>query len=239
MRRNTATWPVIRRVSHTVPPGTQAGALYLARREIGLRTDVLRYRERDDGAVPLTKSLRSALDSTWMWRPALLLAALTLGMAFAHTLEMPEKMGYGPQLWTRVNQSLYGYFATVGGPVELANVGLLAVLAAGGRQLSRGGRRNAGWAAGCFAAALVVWFAVVNPANAEISRWAPGAVRSGWILWRDLWEFGHAARFALMLAGFVLLAKTAPCHARRGAPSGSAAGDVARPDSLRQFGTGR
>jgi hypothetical protein len=115
--------------------------------------------------------VESWLDSAAAWLASVLLAALTLSMAFAHTLELPEKMSYGPQLWTAVNQSLYGYFAAVGGPVEVGNLGLLAVLAIG---WGRRGRWDTVAAAGCFAAALVVWLVVVNPVppNTRLLGWA-------------------------------------------------------------------
>ncbi len=106
-----------------------------------------------------------------LWAAALVLAALTLGMAFAHTLELPQKMGYGPSLWATLNQTLYQYFAVVGGPVEVLNVGVLVGLAVTERR-----PRPRSWgllvAACCFGAALVVWFAVVQPGPALcVSSW--------------------------------------------------------------------
>lgn len=151
---------------------------------------------------------RSWLNTGWVWAVALCLAALTLGMTFAHTLELAPKMSYGPQLWTRINQSLYPYFAFVGGPVEVANAILLALLAARAYR-ARAPLLPIMVAAGGFAAALLVWFTVVNPANGEIASWSARAVPVSWEAWRARWEFGHAARFALMLAGYVGLVKAA------------------------------
>ena len=45
---------------------------------------------------------------------AVVLAALTMGLAFAHTLELPQKLGYDAAMWTRIRHSLYRYFAFVG-----------------------------------------------------------------------------------------------------------------------------
>ena len=49
---------------------------------------------------------------------AVVLAALTMGLTFAHTLELPQKLGYDAVTWIRIQQSLYRYFGLVGGPVE-------------------------------------------------------------------------------------------------------------------------
>jgi hypothetical protein len=47
---------------------------------------------------------------------AVVLAALTMGLAFAHTLELPQKLAYDPATWTQLQHSLYRYFAVIGGP---------------------------------------------------------------------------------------------------------------------------
>jgi hypothetical protein len=58
-----------------------------------------------------------------------------------------------------------------------------------------------------------LWFAVVNTANAEVSRWAVDAVPSDWRRWRAKWEFGHGGHFVVTLAGFLALlgAWVPPC----------------------------
>lgn len=145
---------------------------------------------------------------SWLWVAALVLAALTLGMSFAHVSELPAKMGYGPDLWTRLTHTLYGSFADVGGPIEVMNVLLLAGLACAVR-----GRRNVcGYvivAAGCFLAALLVWAMVVQPVNTHVAHWSIGSVPAGWQAWRSRWEYGHTARFAVMLVGYGALARAA------------------------------
>jgi hypothetical protein len=134
---------------------------------------------------------------------AVVLAALTMGLAFAHTLELPQKLAYDAATWTQVQHSLYRYFAVVGGPMEVATVVAAVVFAVRARGL-RGGRLAA-VGAGCFLLALGLWFAVVNTANAEVGRWAVDAVPSDWRRWRAQWEFGHAAHFVVTLAGFLAL----------------------------------
>jgi hypothetical protein len=49
-------------------------------------------------------------------------AALTIGLAFAHTLELPQKLAYEVATWTQLQHGLYRYFAMVGGPLEVATV---------------------------------------------------------------------------------------------------------------------
>jgi hypothetical protein len=62
-----------------------------------------------------------------------------MGLAFAHTLELPQQMGYNAPMWTSVMHGLYLYFAIVGGPqwvfghaanFVLAFVGFLTLLLA-------------------------------------------------------------------------------------------------------------
>jgi hypothetical protein len=105
---------------------------------------------------------------------AVVLAALTMGLAFAHTLELPQKLDYDAVTWTQLQHSLYRYFAVVGGPLEVATVIAAVVFALWARGL-RGGRLAAVGAV-CFVLALGWWFAVVNTANAEVGdvRRVPG-----------------------------------------------------------------
>jgi hypothetical protein len=134
---------------------------------------------------------------------AVVAAALTMGLTFAHTLELPQKLGYDAATWTRIQQSLYLWFGVVGGAVEVAAVIAAVVFAVGTR--GRPGGRLAAAGAACFVIALAWWFAVVNTANGEIGSWTVGAAPSDWERWRTQWEFGHAVHFLLTLAGFLTL----------------------------------
>jgi hypothetical protein len=49
-------------------------------------------------------------------------AALTMGLAFAYTLELPQKLAYEAATWTQLQHSLYRYFAVIGGPLEVATI---------------------------------------------------------------------------------------------------------------------
>jgi Domain of unknown function (DUF1772) len=131
------------------------------------------------------------------------LAALTMGLTFAHTLELPQKLAYDAAMWTRIQHSLYRYFGIIGGPIEVAAVLAAIVFAVRARGLP--GRRLATVGAACFILALAVWFAVVNTANAEVGTWAVDTVPSDWERWRAQWEFGHAGHFVLTFAGFLAL----------------------------------
>src|SRR5215211_3242055 len=130
---------------------------------------------------------------------AVVLAALTTGVAFAHTLELPQKLDYDAATWTQLQHSLYRYFAVVGGPLEVATIIAAVVFAVRARGL-RGGRLAAVGAA-CFVLALGWWFAVVKTSNAEVGRWAVDAVPSDWRRWRAQWERGHAGHFVVTFAG--------------------------------------
>ena len=134
---------------------------------------------------------------------AVVAAALTMGLTFAHTLELPRKLGYDAALWTRIQQSLYLWFGVIGGAVEVAAVVAAVVFAV--RTRGRPGGRLARVGAACFVIALAWWFAVVNTANAQIGGWTVGAEPSDWERWRAQWEFGHAAHFVVTLAGFLTL----------------------------------
>lgn len=139
-----------------------------------------------------------------LWAVSLVCAALTMGLTVAHVLELFPKMSFGPVLWTTVEHNLYGYFALVGGSLEVATVVLLVCLLVVVRRT-----RPVHWfvpvSAGAFAAALASWFAVVQPANAHIGSWALDAIPPDWTRWRAQWEYGHAIGFVLMLAGFLAL----------------------------------
>jgi hypothetical protein len=134
---------------------------------------------------------------------AVVAAALTMGLTFAHTLELPQKLGYDAAMWTRIQQSLYLWFGVVGGAVEVAAVAVAVVFAV--RTRGRPGGRLATGGAALFVAALAWWFAVVNIANAQIGSWTVGAAPADWEHWRAQWEFGHAVHFVLTLAGFLAL----------------------------------
>ncbi len=128
-------------------------------------------------------------------------AALSMGMAFSHALEMPAKIGYDASLWTTLQHSLYQAYGTVGAVIEVGSV-LAAILLA----FMVYDRRPAFYftvlGAACLAAAFAAWVVFVAPVNAAVNTWTDGAIPADWTRFRDQWEYAHAARFVLQLVGF-------------------------------------
>jgi hypothetical protein len=131
---------------------------------------------------------------------AVVLAGLALSLVAAHALEMPGKLRLAPSEYLTVQQ-IYAAFPALEAIVEPAAVVCAIVLAF----LARRGRavRPALIGALCLVAALLIWVAIVNPVNAQ---WATaGSAPDNFESLRTRWEWGQAARAALLLAGFVAL----------------------------------
>ena len=133
---------------------------------------------------------------------ALVLTALAMAPAYAHVLEMPAKLGLAPPEYLTVQQ-IYRGFGAIGAVVEPAAVAAAIVLAF----LVRGRRAFVPAATGalCLIAALLIWVAVVSPVNAAWQAASPAALPEGFESLRMRWEWGHAARAALLVPGFVAL----------------------------------
>ncbi|MBD2307744.1 DUF1772 domain-containing protein [Chroococcidiopsis sp. FACHB-1243] len=131
----------------------------------------------------------------------LILAALSMGMAFCHVLELPAKMNYPASLYLTIQQSLYRQFGSF--PGIFSEVG--SIVAAIVLTFSVRKRRPAfQWTSiGTIflAAALVVWFAFVAPMNAEFAQWTVDSIPADWTQVRNQWEYSHATRFVLQLLG--------------------------------------
>lgn len=141
---------------------------------------------------------------TWRFT-TLILAALSMGMAFCHALELPAKMQYDAVLWTTINQSLYWQFGSF--PGIFSEMG--AILAAIGLTvLVRKRRPTSCWTltgAALLTLAFVVWFMFVAPMNAEFAQWTVDSIPANWRQVRNQWEYSHAIRFVLQLLGFSAL----------------------------------
>jgi hypothetical protein len=145
---------------------------------------------------------------TWRFA-ALVLTALTLGMGFCHVMEMPARMSWEEPLWVAatVTGGLYRMFGTLGAAINLAAIG--AAFVAAYRLRGRGRVFTLSLvAAGLYLVALVIWFAVVFPANLELARWLNGSVPPDWWATRLRWESGHAISAAFMFAGFCVLLRS-------------------------------
>ncbi|MEO8715408.1 MAG: hypothetical protein ABI369_10375 [Acetobacteraceae bacterium] len=129
--------------------------------------------------------------------------ALTLGLSFAHVLEIPGKLQLdGPQ-WLMVQQHLYVGFGTVGAAIEVAAIVLAWVLAIRLRRTAQARRTLA--AALLVSVGLIEWALVVAPMNARLNGWAAATLPATWQVTRDRWESGHAVQAALFFVAFLLL----------------------------------
>jgi hypothetical protein len=103
----------------------------------------------------------------------LVLAALAMTMESAHVLELPQKMRYDARMHAAVNSTLYRWFAYVGGAYQVASI----VAAVALMVLVRSRGASFGWTlagAALLVLAFVVWLAVVQPVNVEVSGTVDG-----------------------------------------------------------------
>jgi hypothetical protein len=141
---------------------------------------------------------------------ALTVAALSLGLSFAHLAEAPPRLwAWSPDLWRQatVFGGQYALFAPLGALLDSVSVLLAGILA----WMAQGQRPFRPALAACllYAVALGTWFAWVAPANAALAAWLPGPLPDDFFDVRDRWESGHAAIALIKLAGFVALAVAA------------------------------
>jgi hypothetical protein len=157
----------------------------------------------------------------------LLLAALAIAAPFAHVLELPVRRGYDPALYVAVTHTLYFYFAVAGGAIEVGAI-LAAVIYAALLLRARTAPAARRWAlvgAACPVLAHILFWVLIAPVNLEFATWTPGAVPADWTRFRDQWEFTHAARAGLFVAGFCALLASALAARAPGAPPGPDATD--------------
>ena len=134
---------------------------------------------------------------------AVILAALTLGMAFGHLLEIDGKLRMDGQTWLAIQQQLYAGSGTIGVAVQFgaaASAALLALLLRH-RYLVLG---LALAATICLIAQLGVWLLVNRPIDADTARWTVQTLPTNWQDYRNAWEAAHVSR-----AGLDFLALTA------------------------------
>jgi hypothetical protein len=135
---------------------------------------------------------------------SLLLVALTLGLTFAHVMEIPGKLRLDGATWLAVQHNLYVAFGVVGAVIEVLAIALTWLLVLMTRR-----RRPALWwtlaAAACVSAGLGDWFLLVAPMNAALSVWTPDTLPADWTRYRDQWELGHAIHAGFFALGFSAL----------------------------------
>src|SRR5262245_17677323 len=141
-----------------------------------------------------------------LWRFALMSTAVTMTAAVAHLLELPAKMRYDSVLWVKLHRTMYPNFGRTAGPAEAAAVIATPVLAWLTRRSRPEAFRSTAVAAACLCAAHGIFWGVVQPANAEVQRWALDEIPLNWESQRDRWECGHAIRAALATVALAALA---------------------------------
>ncbi len=137
----------------------------------------------------------------------LLLAALGLTLGAAHVLELMPKMHYDDRFYLEVTRTLYRFYGAIGGPIPVS--ALIAAMVLSFRMRGRSAFRLTFWAALCLALSLGLWFALVQPVNAEWGRvLAAGTDAEAVEIYarlRNRWEYGHVAAFIAWLAGVIFL----------------------------------
>lgn len=141
---------------------------------------------------------------------ALLFTALMLGPAFAHLLELPNKIGLPVEAYFTVQQNYRGWELL--GVVVLSaflSVSTLAVLVRHGRWAYR----FALFALLCLLAAHALFWVFTFPANQATANWT--SPPADWQALRVQWEYSHAVAAVLDLLAFVAvaLAVLADCRA--------------------------
>jgi hypothetical protein len=135
-----------------------------------------------------------------------LFVALTLGLAFAHVLEIVGKLQLSAAEWLTVQHHLYVAFGVVGGAIEVLAIVLTWI--AWFLERRDGGPSSHDWtlaAAILITIGLVDWALVVNPMNAVLNQWTPASIPPDWMRVRNRWELGHAIQAALFAIAFVFL----------------------------------
>jgi hypothetical protein len=133
---------------------------------------------------------------------AVVLAGLTMGLAFAHTLELPQKLDYDAATWTRIQHSLYRYFAVIGGPLEVATVLAAVVFAVRAHRL-----RGGGWPWSVLSARGCPGVVVYGVEHGQRRGWSlgGGCGAVGLASLAGQREFGHGGHFVVTFAGFLAL----------------------------------
>ncbi len=132
---------------------------------------------------------------------------LTLGLSFAHVLEIPGKLQLDGAQWLMVQHHLYVGFGTVGAAIEVLAIMLAWVLAWHLR--GRAGSGAALAAAVATSIGLIEWALVVAPMNARLNGWTAATLPPDWNAVRNRWEAGHAVQAVLFFAAFLLLERIA------------------------------
>lgn len=155
-----------------------------------------------------TEQAMSSCSARTLWRFSLMSTAVAMTAAVAHLMELPAKMRYEPPLYVKLHRTLYPNFGRTAGPAEAFAVISAMALAWWTRRHRPDTFRSAATAATCLTAAHGIFWAVVQPVNAEMVRWRLDAIPRDWTDRRDRWEYGHAVRAGLVTAALGALTLT-------------------------------
>jgi hypothetical protein len=131
---------------------------------------------------------------------ALLFAALALGPALAHLLELPNKIGLSRDEYLTVQQ-IYRGWALLGIVVFGALLSSLALAIAARRRRSEFVPAFVAFL--CIAGTQAVFWTFTYPANEQTANWT--LLPAHWRALRAQWEYSHAASAVLNLAAFIAL----------------------------------
>ena len=136
----------------------------------------------------------------------IMLAALSMAMAFSHLLQLPPRLSFDGPTWI-TTQRVFTLYGSLGALIEVSAVVLAALCAYVVRRRSPAFQWTLAGAL-CLAAALGVWILFVAPANAQISQWTLEILAEDWQQWRLQWEYAHAARAFLLVLGLGTLVQS-------------------------------
>ena len=115
-------------------------------------------------------------------------------------------MNYAPELYAEVTSTLYQYYGTVGGPIQVSAVLASVILGFVTRRSGRFWLTVAGTL--CLIVSLGLWFVLVQPVNVEwgnVLQTGPrSAVVESYFKLRERWEYGHVAAFIVWFCGTAL-----------------------------------
>lgn len=137
----------------------------------------------------------------------LILIALSMGMAFCHTLELPAKLQYDGALYVTIQNSLYVAFGppNIGAFIEFGAILAAIALTILVRKRQPAFGLTLTGTIFLLLAFPVVFFLFTEPANTVFRQATPQSLPANWVQLRNQWEYSHAARFFLQLIGFSLL----------------------------------
>ena len=140
-----------------------------------------------------------------VWRfVTILLSAVALSAGLAHLTELPGKLALDGKTYATLHRTVYLAFGLTAVWVE--TLALVGAVGLAWRLRDRGTAfRLTAAATACQFLAVLLFVAVVLPASRAMDGWSPDALPANWAAWRARWEYGHAVRAVLLLAGFAAL----------------------------------